>query len=322
MPEHSAPWARRWFKDADPVCLASDRALWLQERRKGIGSSEAAVIVLGRQFQRTPMSIWLDKTGIEEPADLSGEEWVQLGQELEPFVSRRWEKETGRCAEPCGALYRNRERPWMQATPDFLWANLIAGKHPRAVGPLETKTTGNLGRWDDGVPEHIRIQCQHQMAVTGLPKASVAVLGGGPVMGFRWADLERDQAFIDEVLLPAVDAFWLLVTSREPPEVDDTRETAAALAKLYALGGDATVALPADFLDVFDDLEEAKALKKKAEARERLLSSTVKAALKNAEIGVLPSGDTFSWKLQHRKAYTKVVDAADFRVLRMKRRKP
>ena len=36
---------------------------WLQERRKGIGGSEAAGLVPGLESYTTPYSIWADKTG-------------------------------------------------------------------------------------------------------------------------------------------------------------------------------------------------------------------------------------------------------------------
>ena len=298
------------------ICHSTDTG-WKAERLKGIGASEAATIILGRHHGRTPMQLWLEKTGVEERPDIDDVEYIVLGRDLETWVMERWRRETLRWAGPCGALYRHAQHPWMLATPDFWWLDEAS----EIVGLLECKTAGNLRAWDDGIPEAYQIQLQHQMAVMDCARASIAVLAGGATMGYRWADLDRDDTFIDYTLIPELAKFWESVETREPPPVDDRAETGRALAKLYAGGGQESVCLGGEFVDIFDKVGQLKGEEQAIKARRTLLENRVKAAMRDAEIGVLPNGNAFTWKVAHRKAYTKTIEASTYRVLRRKERR-
>ena len=67
----------------------------VEERRKYIGGSDIAV-VMGMSRWKTPLKLWLEKTGQAEPDDLSQVEAVQLGTELEEFVAQKFAKESGK----------------------------------------------------------------------------------------------------------------------------------------------------------------------------------------------------------------------------------
>ena len=60
-----------------------------EERRNYIGGSDIAAI-LGMSRWKTPLKLWLEKTGEVEPDDLSENEAVQLGIELEDFVAQKF----------------------------------------------------------------------------------------------------------------------------------------------------------------------------------------------------------------------------------------
>ncbi len=299
------------------VCGTADRAAWLEARKSGVGSSESPALVLGKHFGRTPMALFLDKVGMRE-ADDGEHEGLTLGTELEPFVRERWMRETGRYCEPSGRLVRSVRWPFMLASPDAHELD-EAGM---LVGPVELKTAGSLGDWTDGVPEKYRIQCQHQMAVTGEPTCSIAVLAGGfGGLAFRWADIARDDSFIEEELVPACERFWRCVEARTPPGVDGTEATARALAKLYATPTEETVALGGDMIDLFDRHAAIVETCKAAEQEKHEIENTIKARLGNASVGVLPNGNCWTWKAQTRTDPPREAKTHTFRVLRRKEAK-
>jgi len=68
-------------------------------------------------------------------------------------------------------------------------------------------------------------------------------------------------------------------------------------------------------MEAADELETMKAQVRDLKNRIALAENTVKAALGDSEIGVMPDGRRFSWKLQGRREH--VVAASSFRVLRL-----
>ncbi len=64
------------------------------DRTKFIGGSDISV-VMGLNRWKTPLQLWAEKTGQVEPDDLSKVERVQLGSELEDFVAKKFERESG-----------------------------------------------------------------------------------------------------------------------------------------------------------------------------------------------------------------------------------
>ena len=64
-----------------------DREKWLEERRKGIGGSDAAALV-GMNSYSTPYTVWADKTGrLPEKED---SEAMRQGRDLEQYVAERF----------------------------------------------------------------------------------------------------------------------------------------------------------------------------------------------------------------------------------------
>ena len=66
-----------------------------EERRKYIGGSDITSVMMMSRW-KTPLTLWLEKTGEIEPDDLSDNEAVQLGVELEDFVAQKFAKEIGK----------------------------------------------------------------------------------------------------------------------------------------------------------------------------------------------------------------------------------
>lgn len=170
--------------------------------------------------------------------------------------------------------------------------------------------------WDKNQepPAEFQIQLQHQLAVTGLKRGSIAACVGG--CRFVWSDLDRDDEFI-EMLIKAEAEFWARLVDRRPPTPDDSLQTAAALEKLFAREKPDAVIVPLDveLVDAHLELRQAKKDLKLAEDRKRGAENRLKAAIGDNLGGRLPNGVFYTWKSQTRKAHE--VKESTFRVLRV-----
>lgn len=292
----------------EPVCSIHDRPRWLAERRKGIGSSDAPAI-LGLSPYASPLSVYTDKLGLgEERVESEAMRW---GRRLEPLVIEAFAAEVDRGCEPNHALLRSTARPWQLATLDAVQVKRDA---PRLVGLLEVKTSG-YGRedWDEGLPLYVNAQVQHQFSVTGYEWGSVAVLVGGQKL--LWVDVERDDRFINDLLLPAEEEFWSRVQEKIPPPPDGTMPSGEALKLLYPTHAPGkVVTLPGEFIDLDGERLRLQADMKEAKAKLDAIDQQLKAAIGDAEAGIVPGGITYTYKLQHRKET--LMAATSFRVLR------
>ena len=57
---------------------SKSREQWLQERKKGIGGSDAAVVI-GKSKWKNNVQLWEEKTGRIETPDISDKPYVQYG---------------------------------------------------------------------------------------------------------------------------------------------------------------------------------------------------------------------------------------------------
>ena len=149
------------------------RAEWLEERRTGIGGSDAAA-VLGLNPWRSPLAVYMDKTaGRGDVAEDDMPEALWWGTEQESLVAKRFSQLTGEKVINDQNMYRSAEYPWALANID----RRVVGKH---VG-LECKTTEVYNKTDfddDEIPPTYYWQCQHYMAVLGWQSWYLAVKVG------------------------------------------------------------------------------------------------------------------------------------------------
>ncbi|MGE0113222.1 YqaJ viral recombinase family protein, partial [Aquabacterium sp.] len=151
------------------------RDQWLDVRRSGIGSSDAAAAV-GLNPYRSQLELWMEKTGRGaalpqvDPNDESSP--MYWGTLLEPIVAAHYTKRTGNRVRRVNAVLQHPRNPWMLANLD----REVMGNPDVAI--LECKTAGLNGArlWKEGVPDYVHLQVMHQLAVTGKQAADVAVL--------------------------------------------------------------------------------------------------------------------------------------------------
>lgn len=287
------------------VCssLGADRDKWLEERRYGLGGSDAATI-MGLNPWSTPLELWAEKSGAVKSSEPG--EAAYWGTVLEPLVLKRYTETSGRIAKPSGLMLRSVDRPWQLATLDGEQAD------DRGQGVLEIKCTGLKDRWEEGPPPYVLCQVQHQLAVTGWNWASVAALFNG--REFWWGDIDRDDSYISR-LNEAEEAFWnLVLMGKEPLAQAMDKDVLAKLHPQHAPG--VIVELGQDFVTITDRYEALKDSKKSIETELSAVEATLKQAIGDAETAMLPSGVSYTYKAQARKSY--VVAEGSFRVLRRK----
>lgn len=254
-----------------------DHSAWLEMRNKGIGGSEAAVVI-GMSKWKSPFQLWLEKTGQVEPEDISDKECVYWGNVLEEAVADRFSELTGKKVRKQGML-QDEQYPFIFANVDRWVIGENAG--------LECKTTNafNTAEWEgEEVPDSYLLQCQWYMGVTGADKWYIACLIGGNK--FVWKEVCRNEGNI-MALREAAIAFWHMVETNQMPEVDGSSNCKQALSRIYSADADLSIELPQEAEKVIEDLQEVKREIKKLEELEGLYANKLMAMMGEAEIGTV-----------------------------------
>ena len=257
----------------------TENETWLEERRKGLGGSDAAP-VLGLSPWKTPYQVWLEKRG--EAPEQEDNEPMFWGRTLEPVIRQRYADVTGRSvAIPKGILVHPKHK-WMLANLDGIAGDRV----------LEVKTARSAEKWgepgSDEIPEHYRPQVEHYMAVTGLLVADVAVLIGG--QDFRIYEVPADKE-LQELIIEQEAAFWEMVEKGTPPEVTNYADVKARFGKMSR-----AVTVEADRMTVaaVEKLRELKDLAK----QEEILKAHIMKHLGEADTLVDDAGNVLcTWKL-------------------------
>ena len=159
--------------------LGMEHEEWLRLRKGGIGGSDAGA-VCGLNPYRSPMAVYWEKT--TDMLDLSDNEAMRQGRDLENYVAQRFTEETGKKVRRSNKMYWSETHPIMYADVDRLLVGEDAG--------LECKTVSayNAGKWENGaIPMHYLMQCIHYMAVTGKRTWYIAAV----ILGVSGAPKER-----------------------------------------------------------------------------------------------------------------------------------
>ena len=275
------------------VAPEHDRDVWLDWRRGGLGGSDVAAIA-GLSPFATPMTVWLDKTG-QLPADPPSAA-MRWGQRLEQVVADAFCEETGVHVICPQTRVVDPNHPHRRVTLDGFTAPTPDSTPADADGVAELKTTSNAP-WDV-VPDHIMLQVQYQLAVSGFDQATVVALHAS--RGFHLAThrVAAERPLIVE-LLALVDEFWdRHVLGGEPPAVDGTTATTDAIRAAWPDSQPGVIVERPDLTDVWSSLCAAKGTLKAAQERVAELENTLKAALGDAETLIVNGGQVAAtWKV-------------------------
>ncbi len=279
----------------------------IEERKNYIGGSDVAGI-LGLSRWSSPLRVWAEKRGLIEPDDLSEVLEVELGNELEDFIARKFMKRTGKKLVRHKETIHHPKHPFLAANVDRLVVGEDAG--------FEAKTTNawKHREWqDEEIPQEYILQCMHYINVTGKQRWYLDGLIGNHEIKSRV--LDRDEINQTKNVLLEIEkklvSFWndFVLTGIQPTFIraNDTD----TLAQLFPNAVEGTIIqLTDEFNKKVEELAAISSDKKSLDLRENQIKNEFKATIKTNEIG-----DTglykISWKNIHAGGYT--VEPKDYR---------
>lgn len=185
-----------------------------KDRTGFIGGSDIAG-VMGLSNWETPLSIWAMKTG-RIVKDLSDNEAVEMGTDLEPFVAKKFEQRSGKKVRVDDRDFTHPDYPYMRCHIDR-W---VIGEET----DLEAKTCSayKAGAWvDDEIPEDYQLQKNWNSGIMGAHRGKpgrdsyIAVLIGG--QKFVWKPFKFDQELFDLQVARAIEFWENYVLKNVPP---------------------------------------------------------------------------------------------------------
>ncbi len=267
----------------------TDRKKWLKDRLKGIGGSEASV-VMGVNPWKSRLELYDEKVnGNVIEKDNPDLYW---GRMLEPVIADEYHRRTGRSISICSLQLVSIKYPFMIANID----RLIIDERNQ-IGVLEIKTKSAYTKWEnDEIPIYYQMQMQHYLSVTGHRYGSFVVMDLGK-KDLLIQDVERDEELIGK-LIEEESKFWNLVVSRTSPDPDNSKSCEQFLRKKYSteIGGktidlrDNGIAYNA--ADLFDIVKEEI---KKLEEKEQVYKNILMNIMKDNEVGI-GNGYKITWK--------------------------
>jgi len=177
-----------------------------QDRTKYIGGSDIGAI-LGLSKFRTPLEVWMEKTG-KEVRQLDSLP-LRFGSFAEEFVASEYARATGFELLHDESIYIHPTHPMMSAPVDrFVLGNGL-NKPPTRLLECKTANPFARGEWGepgtDQVPMSYLCQCIWYMAITGIEQCDLAVLFGNS--DFRIYEIARDLELEALVIKKALH-FW------------------------------------------------------------------------------------------------------------------
>lgn len=209
------------------IVLPKDHEAWLQERRFGIGASDAASL-LGMSKWKSNQQLWEEKVGLREPEDISGKPFVQYGHDAEPHIRGLFalnHPELEVTYESPYKIMRNDEHPFIFCTPDGELKELRTGRK----GGLEIKTTeirtpSQWDDWDGRIPQQYYCQVVWQFIASGWEFVWLTALikwytkEGELRINIREYLIERDEVLEDiKHTKEKGIAFWRSVETKSKP---------------------------------------------------------------------------------------------------------
>lgn len=280
-------------------------------RRSGIGASEVGA-VLGLDRYKSPLDVWLEKTGRVELDWSPTSQAAKMGHLLEPVVAALAEEWYTDLFAPLPVMLQTSDtlvgrEPWQRATPD----RIVSIGNNRRLLECKTKswhTFKDFGEpGTDQVPDGILLQALWQMDVTQIRGCDVAVLVDGREIHFYPVTYDPGLA-LD--VFERVRDWWQahVVQDIEPPVArsSDVKYLKQKFSRVREELAPPTEALT----EAVARLAQAKAEAKAAEEAEELAKARVMELLGEAKGVHTPAGKV-SWALQKGAARTDWKKIAD-----------
>ncbi|MGH3985921.1 MAG: YqaJ viral recombinase family protein [Pseudonocardiaceae bacterium] len=286
--------AANWSTPTATLVLPAGAARqeWLAQRRKGLGSSDAALLMGVGYPDDSEYELWLDKTGRAEPGQQTAA--MQRGVWLEPHVAGFFADKTRLALRRCG-LMRHKDEPILLATPDRLVGD---------GGVVEIKTMGAWAKtgveWRDGIARHAYIQGQWQLMVTGRSHAWFCAYTIDKEPMIR-GPVERDEPLIERMRDRARSWWETHIHNDTEPPVDLATITDEEIALRWPTaepGSTAEAQWPAYLRQMLHERAECKAAEKAAKERSDEIDKALKVMAGPAEALLLGERPVATFKTQ------------------------
>ena len=180
-------------------------AEWHAARLKGIGGSDANIILSGEPER--VLTLWKEKTGKQEPEDLSWVLPVQIGSATEA-LNVAWFEHFERPVTDRNKMLTHARREYMRCELDGLTTT-----ESGAPAVFEAKHVNAFGAIEDVVQRYMP-QLHHNMHVAGVEYAVLSVIQGTQ----KWECFEvACDPFYLAALLDAEEDFWRCVEADDAP---------------------------------------------------------------------------------------------------------
>ena len=176
------------------------------DRSKYLGGSDIGAI-LGLSRFRSPLEVWMEKTG-KEVKKLDSLP-LRFGSFAESFVASEYSRSTGFDLIHDESIYVHPEYSFISAHIDRFVLEDSSSSSPTRILECKTANPFSLGDWGevgtDQVPLSYLCQCLWYMAITDLNRIDLAVLFGNA--DFRIYEISRDLE-LESTILQKANFFW------------------------------------------------------------------------------------------------------------------
>lgn len=255
---------------------------WLDERKKGIGSSDAGTIMGASPFN-TPYGLYLQKTGREE--SVKENDAMFNGHILEPAVAEWFAARTGNIVDITSEgdwMAVDDDRPYLRVSPDRIYWEKGTPASSQTYGNaciLEIKSTSKIVDKDD-LPDYWYCQIQYQMGIMGAKRGCLCWITGAPTLHFDYAEVEFNPNFFSS-LVERIDRFWNENILGNVPPDDTTSDDTAKRFPNASKGAEANAT--EEVFRCYKSLKECRNRIKSLEELELNLTDTLKMAIGKAE---------------------------------------
>ncbi|WP_353432698.1 lambda-exonuclease family protein [Polynucleobacter sp. MWH-UH23A] len=176
------------------------------DRTKYIGGSDIGAI-LGLSRFKTPLEVWMEKTGKE--AKKADSLPLRFGNFAESFVANEYSRATGFELLHDESAHIHPHHSFMSAHIDRFVLSADQDKSPtrilecKTASPFTSSDWGEVG--SDEVPMSYLCQCVWYMAITNLARVDLAVLFGNS--DFRIYEITRDKD-LEKLIIAKAMHFW------------------------------------------------------------------------------------------------------------------
>jgi putative phage-type endonuclease len=261
------------------------------DRSKYIGGSDIGAI-LGLSRFKTPLEVWMEKTGKETKKVDSLP--LRFGSFAEDFVAREYSRATGFELIHDESIYIHPEHAFMSAHIDRFVLE-VGSSSPTRILECKTANPFSSGDWgeigSDEVPMSYLCQCIWYMAITGIDKTDLAVLFGNS--DFRIYEVASDQG-LEELVIAKATTFWNEYVLKDiPPPVQSEADCQTLFSK-----GDPAKSIEAG-QETLELTKRLHTLNSEIETREEEISSikqTIMSQMGEAELLTYQGRTLASWK--------------------------